>query len=219
MFHRHFSIPRRSAALASLALLLGLVGSPSRADFVISVQSVTATAGSTGNALDVILTNTGPLAATLGGFSFGLAPASGLTFTAVTTGTTTAGYVFGNLGLFGPDIMSTAPAGVAIEASDLYSVANSGVTLAAGAVVGLGHVFFDVSAAATGSISVALAAPPATSLSSPAGTSLAATRLEAGTVRIASSTAVPEPASALLLGLGVVALLAHSRNRRAVAHA
>ena len=219
MFHRPRPISSRFPLLVGLALSLGLIAAPSRADFVVSVQSVTASAGSTGNALDVTLTNTGPTSATFSGFSFGLAPALGLTFTAVTTGTTTAGYIFGDLGLFGSDITSTPPAGVAIEASDLYSVAGAGVTLASGATLGLGHVFFNVSAAATGSISVALAAPPATSLSSPAGTSLPVTRLQAGTVRIAASTAVPEPASALGLGVGLGALLVHTRSRRATARA
>ena len=89
--------------MASVAVCcLGSLGA--WADLVISVGSVTADGGSTGNPLDVDLTNTGPSAVPIGGFSFGVSIANpNVSFTDANT-STAAFYIFTGNSLFGPDL-------------------------------------------------------------------------------------------------------------------
>lgn len=111
-----------------------------------TVQSVTVNAGSTGNLLDVALTNTGPSDVIVEGFSFGISTANpGINFTSATTAL--APYIFVSDSFFGPRI-DTAN-GAALIVSDLDST-FLGVTVTAGSTVGLGHVLFDVDASVLG---------------------------------------------------------------------
>jgi len=185
------------------AVLLGSL--PARASMIVSIQSVIANSPSSGNAFDVTLTNSGPGSVTVGGFSFQLSvPAGFITFTSTTTATTLAPYIFAGFSLFGPTI-STFPSGQSMDGSDLYSVIGAGATIAAGATVGLGHVFFDIAAGApAGPVTVTLAGFPATSLSDPQGGDIPIGTLNNGTITVAG---VPEPSTLMLALLGLPALL------------
>src|SRR5438094_451649 len=95
---------RFGVALAAgvAACLLG--PATARASLVVSVQSVIATAGSLANGIDVELSNSGPSALTISGFSFGISIAnSDISFTDANI-STAAPYIFGADSLFGPDL-------------------------------------------------------------------------------------------------------------------
>jgi hypothetical protein len=186
-----------------------------RADVIVSVQSVTAAAGSSANGIDVLLSNLGPSAVTIGGFSFGISIANlDISFTGANTSTAAAAYIFGTDSLFGPDL--TGPtSGQSLSTSDLFSIPFAGVTLAAGTIVGLGHVLFDVSPnAASGSFPVDLALFPTTSLSNESGNNVPIDTLSSGRITITPET-VPEPSSLsmLLSGVAFVAVMMGWRRR------
>ncbi len=206
--------------MLGLAALFVLSASSARAGLIVTAKNGTGAVGSTGNAFDVILTNTGPSAVSLGGFSFGLTTAnSNITFTQANVSTTTP-YIFpGANSLFGPVISTTPPpAGQTVIASDL---GISGVSLGVGNSVGLGHVLFDVSAgAANGTFPVTLTPFPTTSLSDPNGNDVPVTSLVNGSITITGGTnggggtGVPEPSTLLMLTLsGPVVWLARRRRR------
>jgi hypothetical protein len=102
----------RLGRLAMLALgLAALAAAPGRAPaaLIMTVQSVTVLPGTTGNALDVTLTNTGPSSVQIGGFAFELTTSAGITFTGATTATATAPYIFGGSSAFGPNLATLPP--------------------------------------------------------------------------------------------------------------
>ncbi|WP_435016779.1 PEP-CTERM sorting domain-containing protein [Tundrisphaera sp. TA3] len=199
----------RPARLAFAAALLiaafGTAAAPARAALVVDVQSITVAPGSSGNALGITLTNTGPGSVTIAGFSFGLTTSPGITFTEADT--SVASYIFAGRSLFGP-IISITPPGTTLEASDNWDTPNAGVVLASGATVGLGRVLFN--AAAAGQFPVALQVFPTTSLSGPTGANIPITTRNNGVITVGTQ-AVPEPSSAALLGLGL-ALVARARR-------
>lgn len=207
---RHF----RCMTLLAAGVAACLFGpAAARADLIVSVQSVIATAGSSANGIDVELTNSGPVAVSIGGFSFGISVAnSDISFTDANT-STAAPYIFGADSLLGPDL--TGPtSGESLSASDLFSIPGSGATLGAGSTVGLGHVLFDVSAgAAGGSFPVDLASLPSTALSDPDGEPVAIDHLASGSITI-SSAAVPEPGSLLMFASGIAALAVTLARRK-----
>jgi hypothetical protein len=210
--------------LLGAALVLLTVVGPVQADLIVTVQSVTAAPGSTGNTIEVDLTNTGAGAAgPIGAFSFGLSTTNpGITFTAATTATLGAPYIFDGLGLFGPNITNST--GTSLTASDLFSVIGSGTTLGAGATVGLGEVFFDVAPGTSpGPIAVILADYPTTSLSDdsfPVPNDIPITTLTNGTITVTGTggggtpTPVPEPSTLALLGTAGAALAGWRWRRR-----
>lgn len=186
------------------------VAAPLKGDVIIFAEYVSAQPGSTGNALDVMLKNTGLVSVTIGGFSFEVSTASsGIAFTSASIDTA-APYVFAGNSLFGPNIETAT--GQSLTASDLYDVVFSGATVSSNQIVGLGRVFFDVSGSVFGGgpfpvdIPVVLSAYSFTSLSDPNGIDIPFDTLLDGSIRI-----VPEPAS---FGLVAATFLAYAGIRR-----
>ena len=184
-----------------------------RASLIMNVQSVNDAAGSTGDTLDITLTNTGPSAVTVGGFSFGLSVGTtDLSFTAISAGTTLATYVFGANSLFGPDISVQPPnlPGQTLEAEDL-DVLLSGSSIGAGATVGLGHITFSLSPGTpAGPIALSFISVD-DSFSDQNGTALA---FSTGTGSVTVTSATPEPATSLLVGVALTGLLGAVRHFR-----
>lgn len=179
---------------------------PAYADVIVSLQSVTANGGSTGNALEVTLTNSsGGANVTIGSFAFGISTTDlDIRFTDATTSTTDP-YIFSGHSLFGPSLVFPAippPGAQSLNASDLYDIPLSGVTLSPGVTVGLGHILFDVLPGAQGGTFAVGLDPILTSLSDPSGVGIDVSTLSAGTIEINS---VPEPSSLFLL-LSVILL-------------
>ncbi len=200
----------------ALALAIGFVAAAAagRAEVLINLQPVSAAAGSTGNTYDVTLKNTGPASVVIGGFSFGLsAGTSDITFTGVTTGTTTATYIFEGDSLFGPDI-SLDPAGQTMSAEDIFDTPGSGSTVGSGATVGLGLITFDVSAAASlGGIPVSFI-PGDDSLSDEMGNPIAFSAEDSSITVTSGTTPTPEPATSGFVCMAFLGLAGVVRARR-----
>jgi hypothetical protein len=180
-----------------------------------SLDPVTDAAGTTGDTFDVLLTNTGPGAIDVATFSFGLSVATTkLTFEDVSISTVTAPYIFAGNSLFGPDIVSPFPytPGQTIGGEDLNGGVAGFTAVAAGATDGLGLVTFNLAAGTPpGPIAVSFISAD-DSLFDPAGSPIAFS-VTGGTVTVPGSSA-PEPASAILAGIALLAAVAVRRFRR-----
>jgi hypothetical protein len=182
-------ISKTMPALFAIAVLL--VSAPAKGDIILSFEPVTDAPGSTGT-FDVLLTNSGPSSQNIAGFNFELTTANtDITFTDVTTATTTATYIFSD-SLFGPDI-TTIASGQTAEAADVDATGN-GTNVGAGATFGLGSVSFSISPGATNAetAQIDFSPFPATSLSDMNSLNVGFTA-ESGTITVASAVAVPEP--------------------------
>jgi hypothetical protein len=212
--HRFLDFSGIRSCLPLICATAALLHVPAaHADFLIAVSSAVAEAGSTGNTLEVDLTNTGTSAVTFGGFAFGISTSSpSIAFTGATTATTTAPYIFASDSLFGPDIATSI--GLSLTAADASALGADSV--AAGATVGLGKVSFDVaSGASLGPVTVTLAGYPTTSLSDNMGNNLPFTGLNGTIVVVASpSSPVPEPSTLLLFSTGLAFLAVRASGRR-----
>ncbi len=186
----------------ALAGLLLSSARPAGAGIIVSVQSVSAGTGSTGDSLEVDVTNTGS-PANIAGFSFeiSVAAGSGVSFTGADTSTSINTYIFAGNSLFGPQIATAT--GTTLDASD---IAVSGSTmLGTGASLGLGRVMFDVaSSASLGPVTVSLTAFPATGLVAPDQSTIPIDTLSSGTITITLGAIVPEPSSLVSATLGLL---------------
>jgi hypothetical protein len=201
---------------AVLAIAVLLLSVPAKADIVLSLESVTGAPGSTGT-FDVLLTNTGPSSQNIAAFNFELTtPDTNITFTDVTTSTTTATYIFPD-SFFGPDI-TTIAGGQTVEAGDVDATFN-GTDVAAGATYGIGNVSYAINpGASNGEIAeVDFAAFTDTSLVDSLFNNVGFSS-ESGTITVqTSSTTVPEPSTALpLAGAMLAAAWLIQRRRRTV---
>jgi hypothetical protein len=200
-------------ALAALAIAAVLLSVPAKADIILSAESVTGAPGST-RTFDVLLTNTGPSSQNIAAFNFELTTTdTNITFTDVTTSTTTATYIFPS-SFFGPDITTPTLAGPqTVEAGDVDAT-FLGTDVASGATYGLGNVSFSISAGATnGEIAeIDVSAYPSTSLSDNNFNNVDFTA-ESGTITVQTST-VPEPSPGglMILVLAGSAMLLQRRR-------
>ncbi len=206
----------RPALAVAAAVLLLAAARPARAELVVSVQDVTAPAGTTGNTLEVDVSNTGSLAVDISAFSFeiSVAGSSGVTLTGADTSTTLATYIFAGNSLYGPTISTTTP-GTTLDASDIASTGST--SLAGGETLGLGLVSFDVTGSTpTGPVTVTLTGYPSTSLTASNTSNIPIDALNNGTITITPS-AVPEPSSLVSATLGLLGAGWLVRRRRASA--
>jgi hypothetical protein len=124
-----------------------------------------------------------------------------ISFTDVTTDTIIAPYLFLGNSAFGPDIATDPPGTIMTasdEASSMFNLPATGVSLDAGATAGTGHVFFLISLSASPGRSWAILLDPmVTSFSDPAGNSIPIEGLNFGS--ICSVGEVPEPSSLILI--------------------
>jgi hypothetical protein len=201
---------KNSILLAGLGLCL-MAALPAHGSMIVSIESVTAGVGTNNDSLDVLLTNTGPSAISVGSFTFNVSTSdTSIVFTDVSTATATAPYIFSS-SLFGPDL--TGPNSgqtFTLEPSDIGGTGD--VSIGSGDTVGLGHVLFDVTnGATTGPFAVTLGPTPAvTSLANGSG-NVTVNTLTNGTITI---TPVPEPATVLPAALAfLIALAARCRQR------
>lgn len=195
---RHFAA---AALLAALVLVLAFAP-PARADLNYTLQSVTAAAGSSGNAFDIMLTNTGA-PVTISGFTFGISASSGvITLTSATTGTVSP-YIFSGHSALGP-VIDDGP-GQSMTGGDVYAPSGSGTSIGTNTTLGLAHVFFSVAAGASGTVDVTFTPLRSNTLAgpSPSSPNLPITSLTGGRITI-TPAAVPEPSVAALAALGLL---------------
>ena len=191
---------RFATVLVAGAAAFLLYSVPVRADSLeISIESpINVNAGTSGNGFDVLLTNLSGPAVSLAGLTFEISvPSTDIQLSEANTATLLDPYIFSGNSLFGPNI-TVSNTGQDLSASDLYSVIGSGITLGAGATVGLGHILFDVSATAhSETVPVTFTAFPATSLSDDLSNNVPINTLTNGQIDIIGT--VPEPSYLLLL--------------------
>ena len=202
----------RGSLLAAMFAITMVAFSPhAKADVIIGVQSVSANAGSTGNSLEVFLTNTGTAPLTISTFSFEISVAtSNINLADATIGTTDS-YIFAGHSLFGPDIATAT--GQTLDASDLFDVPASGATVLGNSTVGLGEVSFDVAAGtSSGLYAVMFSGFPATSLSDDLANNISFST-QNGSITVIGVAAVPEPSSLMLLGSGALTLVGFFRKK------
>jgi hypothetical protein len=182
------------SVLTGAALLLSV---PAKGSSILSIESVNGALGSTGT-FDVLLTNTGISSQNIAAFNFELTTSdTNITFTGVSTSTTTATYIFPS-SFFGPNI-TTFATGQSVEAGDVDAT-FLGTNVASGATYGLGNVSFSInSGALNGEIAqIDFVAFPSTSLADSGGNNVPFTA-ESGAITLESST-VPEPSTTVPLG-------------------
>jgi len=204
-------VSSRSCLWLVAALCLPLFAATSLdAALIISATSTVASPGSTGNAIEITLVNASGVDLDIGAFSFSLTVTDAdVEFTSVTTDTTGAPYVFaGSSGVGSPINTIPPPVGQMVLASD-YTL-SSGVTVPAGATVGLGHVLFDVlSAASPTVVDVTFIGYPATSVTDAlSGLDIPISEFQDGQITIQEgSQPVPEPTAlavwSLIAALGI----------------
>ena len=204
------SMNKSCRLLLPVAIAIGLLGAaPAPAGTIdFSIQSVLASSPSSGNALEVFLTNNTAGAVVIDAFTFGLSEASNtIIFTSATTATVHT-YIFAGNSLFGPTINNTAAAG-SLTAGDLWAGAGNGFSVGTGVTVGLGEVFFNVPSGAAGPYTVSFVAGQ-TSLSDINSNPISIGNETSGTITTPSSP-VPEPSTLTLFGLAIT-LLAWARK-------
>lgn len=187
-----------------------LISAAAQASLIIAVGNAFANSPSSSNTLEVNLINTGPASISLAGFSFEIQVTDAhITFTSASIATM-APYVFAGNSLFGPTISTSAP-GQTLDVSDVWG-GPGGATIAAGATVGLGHVFFDVSSGDLSRLVTVMLSPfPATSLSDPAGANVNVGTLTNGSITTPTAV-VSEPSTLALAFLGFAALVSIRRR-------
>ena len=199
------------AALCFLAVLGATA--PAHADLIVSLQPVTSTPkpGDIGDALEVVLSNSGA-SVNLNSFFFDVSTTdTDITFTDATAATVINSYIFAANSTFGPDIVNPGfTPGQEISASDIASAPDF-TTLGTGGVVSLGEVFYNVAPNAVVQPFAVTFNQAGTSLSDDLGNNIPIDQFQSATLDI---SAVPEPSSILLLLTGTAFVLGLARRKR-----
>jgi hypothetical protein len=164
-------------------------------------------AGSNGDVLEVLLSNSGPSGILLSTFSFGVTTTdTDVTFVSADTATTSQPYIFlGN----SFDVQNSIPlnltSGASLVGSDI-TASFLNMSVGAGQTLALGRVLYNVSPTAVlGPFTVAFTTQPGdNSLSQADGTNVPINTLQSATITIGAAT--PEPATLLLIPAGLLAL-------------
>jgi hypothetical protein len=198
--------------VAVVGLVLGTSLS-ARAGMIVSVQDVSASAGTSGNTLEVFLQNTGA-AVDIAAFSFeiSVSTGSGVSFTGADINTVLNTYIFAGNSAQGPMIATAT--GTTLDASD--NAASGSTTLGTGSTLALGRVFFDVAVSApTGPVTVSFTGFPATSLTAPDLSNIPIDTFNSGTITVTSGVVVPEPSALVSTALGLLGAAWIIRGQRA----
>jgi hypothetical protein len=189
-------------ALLAAALILS-TALPTRAGIIVSVESVSANTGTTGNTLEVDVQNTGaPVDIASFSFEISVAAGSGVSFTGADISTAANVYIFAGNSAQGPNIDTLT--GTTLDASD--NAASGSTTLGTNSTLALGRVFFDVSSSApVGPVIVSLTPFPSTSLSDPNLNNIPIDTLSSGTITISGTSVVPEPPALVSATVGLMA--------------
>ncbi len=188
-----------SVAVTGFVLCTAL---PADAGIVVSLGNVSASRGTSGNTLEVDVTNTGaPVDIASFSFEISVAPSSGVSFTAADITTSPGTYIFAGNSAQGPSIATAT--GTTLDASD--NAVSGATTLGTDSTLALGRVFFDVaSSAPLGAAAVSFTGYPATSLTQMDLSNVPIDTLSNGTITITAGTAVPEPSSLVSATLGLL---------------
>jgi hypothetical protein len=203
---------RRGILSLAFAGFLLCAGPPARAGIIVSVQNVSAAAGTSGNTLEIDVQNTGA-SVDIAAFSFeiSVASSSGVTFTGADTSTSLATYIFAGNSFLGPNIAFNT--GTTLDAGDI--AVTGFTTLGTGDTLGLGLVSFDVAAGTSlGPVTVSLTGYPFTGLTDADQSNVPIDTLNNGTITIIPAGVVPEPSSLILGIIGLLSAACLVRTRR-----
>ena len=209
---------------SNIQLLSILVGAalfgclPAQASASYSMQMVTTTVnqGDMGDALEVMVTNSGPSSFTVGGFFFEITVAdSDVSFTDGNTSTVLDTYIFAGDSFFGPDLTPGFTPAQTIDVGDL-SFSGAGAVVAPGATFSLGEVLFNISpTAASGPVTVSFSGgTSANSLADLSGNAISIGSFTGTGFTILGTSSVPEPSTWLPLLAGIGAIVSFARLRR-----
>jgi hypothetical protein len=189
-------------ALIAAALILS-TALPARAGIIVSVESVSANQGTTGNTLEVDVQNTGaPVDIASFSFEISVAGGSGVSFTGADINTALNVYIFAGNSAQGPNIDTAT--GTTLDASD--NAVSGSTTLGTNSTLALGRVLFDVaSSAPVGPVTVSLTPFPSTSLTDPNLNDIPIDTLNSGTITITGTSVVPEPTALVSATVGLLA--------------
>ena len=189
-------------ALVAAALILS-TALPARAGIIVSVESVSANQGTTGNTLEVDVLNTGtPVDIASFSFEITVATGRGVSFTGADINTLVNTYIFAGNSAQGPNIDTLT--GTTLDASD--NAASGSTTLGTNSTLALGRVLFDVASSAPGGpVTVSLTPFPSTSLTDPNLNDIPIDTLSSGTITISGTSVVPEPTALVSATVGLLA--------------
>jgi hypothetical protein len=224
---RRIPINTRSAAKRLLPLLVaGVLSAPAAwAGVIYSIQmdTLNPAPGTTGDAFDVLLTNTGPSSLDIAAFSFGVFTAdTDITLTEADVSTVVSSYVFaGNsfvVAFLGSPVISITSGAQTLTANDTTNTPSSFVVVGAGSTVDLGRVLFNVAAnAGPQTFTISFTGSPGVNnlnnnLSDQNGDAISVDSLDS--VNFSDTQAVPEPGTAVPLLAGLTCLWMFSRRLR-----
>ncbi|MDB5350213.1 MAG: hypothetical protein JWN86_1460 [Planctomycetota bacterium] len=213
--------------LMLMPVLLASSAAPARADFVLEALNVGPLAVGSSGSFVVILTDTatpptGPFDVNAFNVQLTLDAGSGITFTGADIGAVTANFIFDGITQFSPGFQANvANGGLQIDFDDLGDMPSDSRTFnSSGGPISwvLGRVFFTIAPDASAGTSI-VTVTQYSDVTSPDGDSFKnpPTSLTLINGSITTVTAVPEPSSLILTGLGAGCIVVSLRRRHRAA--